>query len=250
MASRFHAEGCEVLLAARMSKKLQSSLPQDIRGESRDVLVSVVCFPHKLLFFFCPLRCGKLAYSVSALLAPYRLLVIKHCYFLFGLTYYLSNWVCIYFYCIIIIILCYKACLARHCMWFCTVVGGDVEKDDVHLILEYKAGETWGIYSSPRANRCVTFRLICFHIVNFSLTWPWSNFLKLLLISEIILFTCLNVSPWNPEKSHRRGDVSLRSPAICQRQTPLFACLIWIFWVLFCLWITKYTLILHYYLRF
>lgn len=25
--------------------------------------------------------------------------------------------------------------------------------DDVHLILEYKRGETWGPYTSPRANR-------------------------------------------------------------------------------------------------
>lgn len=33
------------------------------------------------------------------------------------------------------------------------VVGGEVVKDDVHLILEYKHGETWGPYLSPRANR-------------------------------------------------------------------------------------------------
>ena len=29
-----------------------------------------------------------------------------------------------------------------------------VEEDDVHLILEYKREETWGKYTSPRANRC------------------------------------------------------------------------------------------------
>jgi ADP-dependent glucokinase len=34
-----------------------------------------------------------------------------------------------------------------------TVVGGDIQKDDIHLILEYKANEEWGIYRSPRANR-------------------------------------------------------------------------------------------------
>ena len=35
-----------------------------------------------------------------------------------------------------------------------TVAGSDnVKKDDVHLILEYKRGETWGPYKSPRANR-------------------------------------------------------------------------------------------------
>lgn len=34
------------------------------------------------------------------------------------------------------------------------VVGGEVERDDIHLILEYKRGETWGPYTSARANRC------------------------------------------------------------------------------------------------
>ena len=34
-----------------------------------------------------------------------------------------------------------------------TVVGGEIERDDIHLILEYKRGEMWGPYSSPRANR-------------------------------------------------------------------------------------------------
>ncbi|KAJ4451556.1 hypothetical protein ANN_03022, partial [Periplaneta americana] len=36
-----------------------------------------------------------------------------------------------------------------------TVVGGDTKKDDIHLILEYKADEEWGIYRSPRANRFI-----------------------------------------------------------------------------------------------
>nr|CAD7441007.1 unnamed protein product [Timema bartmani] len=36
-----------------------------------------------------------------------------------------------------------------------TVVGGDVSKDDIHLILEYKAGEQWGPYVAPRANRFI-----------------------------------------------------------------------------------------------
>ena len=36
---------------------------------------------------------------------------------------------------------------------FLTVVGGITKKDDIHLIMEYKAGEQWGIYRSPRANR-------------------------------------------------------------------------------------------------
>ena len=38
-------------------------------------------------------------------------------------------------------------------MCILTVVGRDVKKDDIHLILEYKADEEWGIYRSPRANR-------------------------------------------------------------------------------------------------
>lgn len=35
------------------------------------------------------------------------------------------------------------------------VVGRDVKNDDIHLILEYKADEEWGIYKSPRANRFI-----------------------------------------------------------------------------------------------
>jgi hypothetical protein len=36
---------------------------------------------------------------------------------------------------------------------FVSVVGGDVKNDDVHLILEYKAGESWGPFTTNRANR-------------------------------------------------------------------------------------------------
>ncbi|XP_015109746.1 ADP-dependent glucokinase [Diachasma alloeum] len=35
------------------------------------------------------------------------------------------------------------------------VVGGEVERDDVHLILEYKYGEVWGPFTSSRANRYI-----------------------------------------------------------------------------------------------
>lgn len=35
------------------------------------------------------------------------------------------------------------------------VVGGETSRDDIHLILEYKAGESWGPYTSPRANRFI-----------------------------------------------------------------------------------------------
>ncbi|XP_043467599.1 ADP-dependent glucokinase [Leptopilina heterotoma] len=35
------------------------------------------------------------------------------------------------------------------------IVGGEVERDDIHLILEYKSGETWGPYKSARANRYI-----------------------------------------------------------------------------------------------
>lgn len=66
MAKRFVLEGCEVLLAAKMTPKLQDSLPEGVR-----------------------------------------------------------------------------------------VVGRDIKKDDVHLILEYKEDEEWGIYRSPRANRFI-----------------------------------------------------------------------------------------------
>ncbi|XP_012274458.1 ADP-dependent glucokinase [Orussus abietinus] len=35
------------------------------------------------------------------------------------------------------------------------VVGGRVDRDDTHLVLEYKNGEYWGPYSSVRANRYI-----------------------------------------------------------------------------------------------
>ncbi|XP_034952526.1 ADP-dependent glucokinase [Chelonus insularis] len=35
------------------------------------------------------------------------------------------------------------------------IVGGDADRDDVHLILEYKRGEKWGPYTTPRANRFI-----------------------------------------------------------------------------------------------
>lgn len=46
------------------------------------------------------------------------------------------------------------------CAIVCLVVGGDVAKDDIHLILEYKADETWGPYRAPRANRLVLMTYI------------------------------------------------------------------------------------------
>lgn len=35
------------------------------------------------------------------------------------------------------------------------IVGGEVKRDDIHLIMEYKHGEVWGPYSSARANRYI-----------------------------------------------------------------------------------------------
>ncbi|ESO06146.1 hypothetical protein HELRODRAFT_140484, partial [Helobdella robusta] len=35
------------------------------------------------------------------------------------------------------------------------VAGSNVERDDIHLILEYGKGETWGNFESPRANRFI-----------------------------------------------------------------------------------------------
>ena len=34
-----------------------------------------------------------------------------------------------------------------------TVLGDELEEDDIHLILEYKTGDKWGKFTSPRANR-------------------------------------------------------------------------------------------------
>jgi ADP-dependent glucokinase len=36
MAKRFAVEGCEVLLAAKMTPKLQESLPEGVRGKLKD----------------------------------------------------------------------------------------------------------------------------------------------------------------------------------------------------------------------
>ena len=36
---------------------------------------------------------------------------------------------------------------------FYTVVGEPVTKSDIHLIMEYDKGETWGQYQATRANR-------------------------------------------------------------------------------------------------
>ena len=33
------------------------------------------------------------------------------------------------------------------------IVGSEAKRDDIHLILEYKSGESWGPYTSARANR-------------------------------------------------------------------------------------------------
>ena len=34
-----------------------------------------------------------------------------------------------------------------------SVAGGDVETDDIHVALEYKKGDVWGNYVTPRSNR-------------------------------------------------------------------------------------------------
>ena len=39
---------------------------------------------------------------------------------------------------------------------------GGAEKDDIHLILEYKRNEMWGKYKSPRANRLEQLMFITF----------------------------------------------------------------------------------------
>ncbi|XP_071873206.1 ADP-dependent glucokinase [Bombus fervidus] len=35
------------------------------------------------------------------------------------------------------------------------IVGGEVKRDDIHLVIEYKHGDIWGPYSSARANRYI-----------------------------------------------------------------------------------------------
>lgn len=35
------------------------------------------------------------------------------------------------------------------------VVGGELEEDDVHLLMEYTKGENWGKFTAPRANRFI-----------------------------------------------------------------------------------------------
>lgn len=43
------------------------------------------------------------------------------------------------------------------CALYLLSVGGAESEgaEDIHLILEYKIGESWGIYRAPRANRYV-----------------------------------------------------------------------------------------------
>lgn len=36
------------------------------------------------------------------------------------------------------------------------VVGDDLDVNDIHLLLEYKSGDKWGKFTSPRANRYLT----------------------------------------------------------------------------------------------
>lgn len=33
------------------------------------------------------------------------------------------------------------------------VVGDDLDVNDIHLLMEYKSGDKWGRFTSPRANR-------------------------------------------------------------------------------------------------
>lgn len=41
-----------------------------------------------------------------------------------------------------------------HCLFVTNpVVGEQAARDDIHLILEYKAGDSWGPFTAPRANR-------------------------------------------------------------------------------------------------
>ncbi|XP_017754284.1 PREDICTED: ADP-dependent glucokinase isoform X2 [Eufriesea mexicana] len=35
------------------------------------------------------------------------------------------------------------------------IVGGELKRDDIHLVIEYKHGDVWGPYSSARANRYI-----------------------------------------------------------------------------------------------
>ncbi|XP_053981529.1 ADP-dependent glucokinase isoform X1 [Hylaeus volcanicus] len=35
------------------------------------------------------------------------------------------------------------------------IVGGEVKRDDIHLVIEYKNGDVWGPYTSTRANRYI-----------------------------------------------------------------------------------------------
>lgn len=35
------------------------------------------------------------------------------------------------------------------------IAGDQIDEDDIHLILEYKAGDTWGPFTAPRANRYI-----------------------------------------------------------------------------------------------
>lgn len=51
------------------------------------------------------------------------------------------------------------------------MAGNEVEEPDIHLILEYPSGASWGQYTSCRANRCVYIVHCCVSVVNSIDVW-------------------------------------------------------------------------------
>lgn len=45
--------------------------------------------------------------------------------------------------------------LRKHLPTEIQLVGDVIDEDDIHMILEYKTGETWGPFTAPRANRFI-----------------------------------------------------------------------------------------------
>nr|CAD7425953.1 unnamed protein product [Timema monikensis] len=118
MASRFLSEGCHVLLAAKMTTELQKTLPEGITGKL------LIC-PHKVELTLFQTLTGSQKNLKAPEIEPGA-----------------------------------SGSVARNSDHYITEaaidsVGGDVSKDDIHLIIEYKAGEQWGPYVAPRANRFI-----------------------------------------------------------------------------------------------
>ncbi len=68
---------------------------------------------------------------------------------------------------------------------FLVVVGSKPEVDDIHLLLEYSKGQSWGAHFSERANRYQVLLLIIYAIDNTALLIPVISTQEESLVSDV-----------------------------------------------------------------